>query len=246
MNVVYPDPVDKKIRGKKYICHPGVIKKMLMNLQKMEYSSNESINLFYKQYELIYLTLWKEYYIKQNFFQDPSSFFIVQLLKFLKVDDCILEKTFASMIFEEYTYSDIIIKPWILLERLSTCNKILIPFIIQFSPTDAHANLLIIDVPTKKVYRVEPNVGFESYEKKYNVSIDNRLTHFATNLLGYTYAGYLPSSCQRMWHPGLCIFLSVIKYIYGKSLTNDQIKNTIVSFFKSEYNQICSKALKDT
>ena len=47
-----------------------------------------------------------------------------------------------------------------------------------------------------------------------------------------------------MSHPGLCIFLSVIKYTHGIELTNTQVKEIIISFFKSEYNRLCSKDLK--
>ena len=231
MVIVYPD----RVKSKNYICHPGVIKKMLMNLQKLE-----DYNEFFKQYTLIYMLLWKRYYVKHNVFRDPGAFFIVQLLNFLKVDDCI-SSAYASMTFYEHEYSDIIIQTWILVQKLAECPKVLVPFIITFDDETSHANLLIFD--NKQIYRVEPNAGFESYEKKYNTAITNRLEHFAQKI-GYTYNGYLPSACQRMWHPGLCIFLSVLKYTVGISLTQDQVKKTIVEFFKSEYNRICFKSLK--
>ena len=46
----------------------------------------------------------------------------------------------------------------------------------------SHANLLVFDTQTKQVSRIEPNYGFETYNKLYNTSIDNRLEHFSQEL----------------------------------------------------------------
>ena len=101
MELVYPDKVTKNIKSKKYLCHQGVVKKMLMNLQKLNYSDNSSkkeIDLFYKQFNMIYLLLWKEYYSTQNIFWDANSFILIQLLSFLKIDDCIIKNTCNSLL----------------------------------------------------------------------------------------------------------------------------------------------------
>jgi len=224
------------------ICKANVLKDMIMRLQKIEYGTSKySMELFYKQYYEIYTLLWRDYYSKNIMFKNLSTFFIIQLLTFIGGEDCILKRTQAYLQFNEHDYF-FTIQWWHLHAKLSKCTdkKVLVPFIIQFTPTDAHANLLVVDAKLKKVYRIEPNYGFET---KYDTVITNRLEYFASNL-GFVYSGFFPSSCQKLWHPGLCLMLSVLKYKF-ETLTNDQIKSIIVSFFKSEYNRICSKNLKD-
>ena len=247
MELVYPDKVTKNTKGKKYLCHQGVVKKMLMNLQKMSYSdisSKKEIELFYKQFSMIFLLLWKEYYSTQNIFWDPNSFILIQLLSFLKIDDCIIKNTFATMNFYRYGYTSINIDKdnfYKKIQKCGTSKKVLIPFIINFMDS-SHANLLVLDESTKKAYRIEPNYGFEGYIKLYDTAITNRLESFFKDL-GYSYSGFLPSSCEKKYHPGFCAFISIARYFYGITFTNEKLKNVIVSFIKSEYNQYCSKKL---
>ena len=254
--IVYPDK--NRVHGKFKVCHPGIIKKMLMNLQKLEYtdtSSREKLIEFGKQYNLIYEIFWTEYYLQNELYKNAYVFFTVQLLKFLNVDDCILNKAYVRIQFTKYAYDLVVMIHWLYI-KLEKCKgkKVLVPLILEFDESEesetieskyrsAHANLLIFDTNTKKVYRVEPNVGFSIFENKYNTAITNKL-EILSKKFGFEYAGYFPSSCKKMGHPGLCMFLSVLKYTNGIELTNTQVKEIIVSFFKSEYNRLCFKQLK--
>lgn len=241
--IVYPDKVNKKIYGRKKVCHPGFIKKMLMNLQKLEYtdtSSKEARAEFGKQYELIYTVFWNNYYMINENWINPSSFFIFQLLSFLGYDDCIMKHGISQLSFEPYEYH-LIFSYHILRNLMESCQgkKIIVPFILNFNG-QAHANLLIVDTVKKKLFRVEPNYGYPF--KKYETAIENRLQSLASTF-DLTYEGYLPSSCKKTDHPGLCVFISVLLYTHGIKLTNSQIKEVIVGFFKSEYNRLCGKQL---
>jgi hypothetical protein len=237
MVVVEPDKIDKNIQGLKYLCHPGTVKKMLMNLQKLEYFDP----MFYKQFYKIYILLWDRYYKLQQNFSDPNEFIIMQLLTYLNSGDCV--SSYATMNFTRYGYTSIYMDSINFEKNLKKagCQKILVPFIINFME-GSHANLLIFDKDTKQVLRIEPNYGFESYSGLYNTSIDNRLEHFSQEL-GYTYAGFLPSSCQKMYHPGFCAFISAARYVYGLELTPGVLKEIIIDFLKREYNRICNKNL---
>jgi hypothetical protein len=242
--IVYPDKINKKIKGRKKICHPGFIKKMIMNLQKLEYtenSSKETKQEFFEQYELIYQIFWTDYYAVNERWINENIFFILQLLSYLGFNDCILDRGTAQLTFEKYDYY-LQFSYHILDQKINECQgkKVIVPFIMNFNG-EAHANLLIADTVTKKIYRVEPNYGFPF--KKHETAIENRLEHLA-KMYNYTYGGYLPSSCKKTDHPGLCIFIAVLLYTHGIRLTNDQIKETIIGFFKSEYNRLCGKNLK--
>ena len=141
------------------------------------------------------------------------------------------------MNFHRYGYSTINMQ-YGSLEKVN-CRKVLAPFIIVFMES-VHANLLIFDKDSKKVWRIEPNYGFESYSELYNTAIENRLESFCDDL-GYVYSGYFPASCQKMDHPGFCLFISAARYVFGIDLTPELLKEVIVGFFKREYNTICNK-----
>jgi hypothetical protein len=159
------------------------------------------------------------------------------------VSDCIVETTFATMNFNRYNYTPIYMDNEIFREQQHGCktDKILVAFIINFMES-SHANLLVFDKSIKKVFRIEPNYGFQEYNRLYNTAIENRLERFSEEL-GYIYSGYLPSSCQRMWHPGFCSFISVARYIHGLQLDAKMLQKIIVDFLKHEYNRICDKNL---
>ena len=234
----------RKVTQEKKFCSPDIHQE-INELERLEYtdtSSKEKRELFGKHYDVIYGLLHDKYY-KMNKFDSKStySFLTIQLLKFLNSDDCFDTDVFIFFDFTEKIPELKVDKPHKLIKKIDECRlgKVILPFLLVFNDIESHANLLLFDIPNKKIYRIEPNVGF--YLEKNDI-IDEKLKIFA-NKFTYTFEGYLPSTCKKTYHPGLCAFLSVSKFIYGMSFTNQHVKDLIVRFFKHEYSRLCQKQL---
>jgi hypothetical protein len=124
-----------------------------------------------------------------------------------------------------------------------------------------HANLLILNRYNRLAWRIEPNAGtsFDHFDE----TIDNLLGEYL-KVLGYRYMYAFPGQCP-MWlsklpgyitrylplqrgkpmeyipHNGLCMMISVGKFVYGNRLTGDVLKDFIVKFFKTELKEYCGK-----
>ena len=212
----------------------------LHKLSLMEYISSSSVktvNAFFDQFNKIYMYLWEKKYTTQKVFWDPTTFLMIQLLSFMNVNkDCIIKNTFASMEFIPNWYTDIEMDIPLFEEKIKKCllkkkTKVVLPFIITMKE-GSHANLLILNTSEKIAYRIEPNYGNDPFIKKYNTAIENRLESFFPTI-GYRYGSFLPTSCKKLYHGGLCLFIAVLRYVYPK-LTNEILKKTIINFFRSE------------
>jgi hypothetical protein len=96
-----------------------------------------------------------------------------------------------------------------------------------------HLNILIIDLKTRQVWRIEPNDVNSENIKRYS----NALSSFFKPL-GITYSGFYPSSCP-IKHGGLCRYVVYAQYLYGKNLSYNNVKNVILQFLKYEILDLC-------
>ena len=253
------------ISGIKKICHPGVIKKMIFNLEKMKYTSNsslEEINEFFQQYELIYSIFNTEYWSKLRTYWNADInilFKLFESMNYLSKNTHFIKDTVAffrivpkrtlfgknleeSIMFDVYTE-----------ELINELNKNKERFaLLYFNLTlpeggihGEHANLLVFDKNRKQIFRIEPNYGYADWHKKYDSIIEHKIKEYLhTELKDYKFIGFFPSSCKPMYHPGFCLWISLVRYFYGMELSNEKLKKVIVTFFKKEYNEICNKNLK--
>lgn len=158
-------PVVKAIypENGKNICHAGVIKSLIFNLNKMRYKDDSTLEeheQFYKQYRIIYNIFYK-YWAEEPLDWTPDTRLLFRLFDLLKPPDaCISQKvqinlsiTNFSVIFD--------FEPNEILEEINKCDKryVLIDFgIINYNnKNDNHANLIVFDKKSKNVYRIEPN-----------------------------------------------------------------------------------------
>ena len=96
-----------------------------------------------------------------------------------------------------------------------------------------HLNILIIDLKTRQVWRIEPNDVDSENIKRYS----NALSSFFKPL-DITYSGFYPSSCP-IKHGGLCRYVVYAQYLYGKNLSYNNVKNVILQFLKYEILDLC-------
>jgi len=237
VKAIYPE------KGKN-MCHPGVIKKLIFNLNKMRYTDHSTLEeheQFYKQYRIIYDIFYK-YWIDEPLDWTPDTRILFRLFDTLKPPDACISR--SVQINLSITTNGVIFdfEPNEILEEIGKCDKRYILFdfgIINYNnKNDNHANLIVFDKKLKNAYRIEPNYGFGG---NYDHLIDPNLTTGCKSI-NYSYKGFLPSSCKRIYHMGFCVILSIVKYIHHE-ITNELLRKVIVNFFKSEYNRVCKKEL---
>jgi len=112
-------------------------------------------------------------------------------------------------------------------------NKIYLLNLIQSSPVlGAHRNLLLIDIPTKNVFRIEPN------EIKESDKLNGVLSDFFEGS-GYSFKGFY-DTCP-IDHPGLCAMVVFAQYIYGNRVTHSDVKDVTINLMNKGVDELCEK-----
>ena len=251
-----------KLNKQSYACHQEVLRKMVARLAKMEYSSVKSRLEFFKQYELIMGILWSK--VEGYSSVDKYLYTTYNLIKFLDPGSTVCTNPRVKLIiynFDSPKKAYIFNNQQFVLSQLSKCTSdvIAIPLELQGADT-SHANLIILNKYSKLAWRIEPNAG--TTFDVFNETIDFYLTGYLSSI-GYRYLYEFPGECP-LWlskipsyitkylplprsepmeyisHDGLCMMLSVGKFIYGNKLTNEILKDFIVRFLKSEIKKHCS------
>ena len=258
--VVNVQPLRKGSNFKNYMCNQTILRKMILNLEKMPYITVENRNLFFSQVLLI-LKIIGEWYQSTGF--DLFLHLNYQLLNFLKGDACAIDNVRIMITNYNNKLNNFFANKRYFEKSIKECNKsiIVFPLLLVHSNQSEHANLLVIDIRNKLAWRIEPNAGttFDIYDKYINPNLLNFFKEYNIRYL-YNFPGecpiwlnrlpqfivkYIPLSPQPgtsyLEHSGLCMFLSVGKFIYGKTLTNEILRDFIVRFFKNELKSICAK-----
>lgn len=108
---------------------------------------------------------------------------------------------------------------------------------------------MIISLKQKIAYRIEPNYG-KAWDQFSGNYVNVILKTFCKERLKVSFLGEYPGHCSYLsWiippkvktipHSGLCMFISVGRYVYGNALTEDILIKFIVNFYKNEMKKIC-------
>ena len=123
-------------------------------------------------------------------------------------------------------------------EVLDNCKyaRLVIPMIIRIRETKKiwyHKNLLIVDIPSRQVWRIEPN----DVSKQNINNFENALRAYFKPL-NLTFSGFYPETCP-IKHGGLCRYVAYAQYIYGKNMTYAKVKEVVLQFLKQDIRDIC-------
>jgi hypothetical protein len=181
---------------------------------------------------------------------------VYQLLNFLKGDACFIDNVRIMLSNYDQLHGVFFANKKYVELSINNCKKniIVFPFLLTNTIGEHHANLLIMDIRNKLAWRVEPNAGttFDQFDTNINEALLKFFKEIGFRFL-YNFPGECPLWLNRLpkWsikyiplypepatdyleHSGLCMFLSVGKFIYGKKLTNEILRDFIVRFFKNE------------
>ena len=191
--------------------------------------------------------------------KNPYTHLIARMLK--NENACVIDSGNVSIDNYNNPKTAKLFYPKFILKRIKTCPSdkiILVQLLLSNHSANFHANLLV--VLNNNLWRLEPNAG--TTWDQFDPVVDNKISIFC-NEAGLVYRGPFPGMCP-MWlskvpnwlagkiplaqtkpmrylsHSGLCMFLSVAKFIYGQKLTNSILKTFIISFFKQELKSICA------
>ena len=259
---VSADPI--KLLGKDYICHQGVIRKMLLNLENMEYpidsnnSSDDELRYrFFVQTEKI-VNVLSNYY--SDIGKDAYVYLTAQMLKSaIPQGVCVIDSMRVTINNYDSPIRSSLFYPKPLISAINKCSSeiVLVQLLLNNTRQELHANLLVIG--NGNCWRLEPNAG--TTWDQYDPVVDSKLVIFCKDLkIKYRYA--FPGMCpiwvnkiprwlaqmipvypgppmKYLKHGGLCMFLAVAKFIYSNRLNNTILKEFIVNFFKGELKFIC-------
>ena len=207
IKAVNPGKLKYKLSGIEYVCSQEVLRKLITNLAKMEYSNEKTRLEFYKQFEIIMSILWNKIEFIRS--MDPYLYTTYKLLHFLSPERCInqrLKITFYN--YDSVNRSYIFQNQPFILAKIKDCkiDTVVIPMELmsvnfikwQINPSDIlpihskHSNLIILNKYSKLAWRIEPNAGTEF--DIYNKIIDTHLKNYL-NILGYKYLYDFPGEC---------------------------------------------------
>jgi hypothetical protein len=254
INIISPP----RRRGKdyhKYICHPTVLKAMLNNLKKMPYNTFEDKQKFADQLFKIVGVLRK--WVNDNG-DDMTIYLLYNLFNYLGgtgrffkgqvyIYDC--NSPQARIYYNSYDLN----------KKNYGTGIVLVPVrLVPNDHTDHHQNILLLDYINGLSWRIEPNNSprWDHYAKYINPILKS-----LSKDLGVTFKGNYYGSCP-WWvnklpkkvlqyipldkpsnvlpHGGLCMFISIGRYIYGEKLTDEILIKFIVGFVKNEIKKICN------
>jgi hypothetical protein len=239
---VIPTPVQKGKDLKKYLCHRSVMVNMIENLDKITDKKT-----FYQQVMYILKPLERWY----SYTGHDLYLYLIYRMSYTIKGVCVSEDAGIiitgykdpennSMWYPKSSINDLLV-------NCKKDNTILIP-VRLITGDSGHANQLVIK--GKQAWRIEPNAG-TTYDR-FDPIINKHLTTFC-NEYKLSFKGHFPGECPGFFrslfvkgptvhipHSGLCMFISVAKFIYGNKLTEKVLYNFIVNFFRMEVKSICS------
>jgi hypothetical protein len=218
---------------------PDNITRLYNNLAKKEYTEENSFafrkqvktleNLIYREKRSLGLPVYTNV--------DDSGVYYLQLLaKQIPGQICIFEKYFVVNQFSGIVTINAKIDE--IKEIIDNCkySRVIIPMYIRIRETKKigyHLNLLIVDIPSRKVYRIEPN----DVSKQNINNFENALRAFFRPL-NLTFSGFYDDTCP-IKHGGLCRYVAYAQYIHGKNMTYAKVKEVILQFLKQDLRDIC-------
>ncbi len=245
---------------KKYMCHPTVLKSMINVLKQMPYITTQDKTNFQVQLFKILFVLF-DWYNSNG--EDPSLYLLKNLFNYLGGVGTFYSKSEiqiydyntpqARSFYSSYPYLN---------KKVMNSGIHIIP--VKLIPEDVfsrrdHQNLLILDFNNKVAWRIEPNNGpkwdgfakyvnpvFASIAKDFNLSFKGNYTGTCprwVSLLPTWIVKHinLEKTSNYLPHAGLCMFISIGRYIYGNDLTDEILIKFIISFIKTETKNICGK-----
>jgi hypothetical protein len=271
-----PRQLKQRLTGMDYVCHQDTLRRMIVNLAKIDYSSERDRLEFYRQFELIISMLWNKIESIQR--MDPYLYTTYKLLNFLDSTKgiCIDPRLKIMMYnYDSRKQAYILQNQQPVLSKIDKCNDDIVVIPMELFSVAAtrvntnqeqlvhskHANLIILNRYSRLAWRVEPNAGTQF--DIFNEIIDSNLEKYL-KVLGYRYMYEYAGQCP-LWlsklpgyitrhlplqrgqpmeyipHNGLCMMISVGKFVYGNKLTGTILKDFIVKFFKSELKEYCGK-----
>ena len=243
---------------KKYICHQSVVRSMIINLEKMSYITTEDRENFKIQTFKILMVISKWWWYQNG--EDLVLYLLFNLFNYLGGEGCFYNKSELTI----FHYNTPLAKPFYSSYTLNkklfkTCNSRFLIIHVQLVPDSGlnHTNLLIMDSEKKIAWRVEPNNGpnWDGYATYVNPILSQFSKDFGLTFKG-NYSGDCPlwiskipnvilkhlpisNTSNYLPHAGLCMFLSIGRYVYGNKLTDDILITFIIGFIKSEMKKIC-------
>ena len=246
---------------KKYMCHPTVLKNMLINLEKMPYiTETDRLNFKIQTFKILsIIALW---WIRNG--ENICIYLLSNLFHYLGGEGCMYEGSEVTIFNCDTPSAKIYYSSYSINKKLlKTCKNrffILSLTLRNIDPkSEGHTNLLVIDLQKEIAWRIEPNNGpnWDGYSQYVNPILKVLCKDLGISFKG-NYTGecpiwiskipnfvlkYLPVPERRsnyLPHAGLCMFLSVGRYIYGSKLTDEILTKYIIGFIKSEMKKICN------
>jgi hypothetical protein len=127
-----------------------------------------------------------------------------------------------------------------LIKRMESCDpnfKKVITININYQNGEAHINHLLIS--GRDIWKIEPNYRMGPHAEKLVQNKIDQMIHKYFEGTGFKYLGPHQQSCG-LKHAGLCLFISYFKVLYGNQLTDQILKDSIISFLKWALKNICS------
>jgi hypothetical protein len=180
--------------------------------------------------------LYKSVKNKSYTFNEYLNFYLNEYINILAQQ----KNCYLGMITLNYYTNEIIAEPVeTLIKRMERCNldqKKLITVVINYKDI-SHMNHLIIW--GNEVWKIEPNYRMgDRAEKLTQNKIDQLIQRYFENTK-LIYRGPHQQSCG-LEHSGLCLYISYFKVLYGNALTDQLLKESIISFLKWVIQKICS------
>ena len=243
---------------KKYMCHPTVLKYMVNHLEKMKYQTPEDRENFKIQVFKILgvLSVW---WTKNG--ENNCIYLLSNLFHFLGGEGCMYDKSDITIFNCDTPDARIYYSSYSINKKLlKTCKHrfFILSVNLQKASNVGHSNLLVINLEDKIAWRIEPNNGPNWNE--YSIYVNPIYGNLCKDL-GVTFKGNYSGECPRwisgipnfilkyvplektsnyLSHAGLCMFLSVGRYVYGDKLTDEILVSFIIRYIHSEVKKVCN------
>jgi hypothetical protein len=204
-----------------------ILKQEILKLKKMPYTSEvtpEETNLkqAFADQTMVIVLLFDKYF--KIILQD----YISEYINLIQPTQHCISKDVIKIKYDENYNFDISGPSINEIVNKNNCGNSTIMVPVAIIKPSFHSNLLIISLSDKKLYKIEPNI--ETQRTSY-IENDYTYTKYAGNS-GYIYSGKWNNLTCNLKHRGLCMWISNFSFIYGKNISNEILKKSIVDFFK--------------